>query len=338
MIMKPYGVLAAVMLLVAAVVFFPSQHRSLRVVANDPIEDDFVENEGKHAFLPPDPVDGTENVSQPLVTAVVMSYPASDRHHILNKIIMRTVQWPFILEILLVWNGRLEELPPSLQFHSHKIKVLPQSANRVENRWLIARHVRTEAILNMDDDIFVTYTKAYCMYMIWRSAPSALIADTVRAFSMKGNITTYVAASAVQGWKTIAEDVKPGGNTQFKIGYGLALPRCLFLHRDALVDFAAEFTNETAARQKATLNDSLRSIVHELDCDDLALNFATGRRAIRVVAPSQDYRASSGKSAMYKQPGMFQKRLQCIERLNRLYPNRPHWAWSAHCGEKSPSP
>lgn len=334
--MKLCGIFVVLALLVALFVFAPSPQRLADYMqdGSDPLV-----NGGRVLFLPPDPVDGVENVSQPLVTAVVMSYPASDRHQLLRKIILRTVEWPFILEVLLVWNGKLEELPASLKFSSEKIKVLPQSANRVENRWLIANHVRTQAILNMDDDIFVSYTKAYCMYIMWRSAPSALIGDTVRAFSLKSKTTntTYVSTSLVRGWDNVLQDVKPGGNKTFKNGYSLALPRCMFLHRDAMVDFAAEFTPKAAVRQLNSFNDSLRNIVHELDCDDLALNFATGRRAIRVVAPSHDYKASFGKSAMYKQPGMFQKRLHCIERLNQLYPNRPHWAWSAHCGEMSPS-
>ncbi|CUG05480.1 glycosyltransferase family 64, putative, partial [Bodo saltans] len=218
-----------------------------------------------------------------------MSYPKSSRFHLLEQIIRKVNQWDFVWEIILVWNGPIDVLPDTIQrffkesprkpvsgddsttfAQRHKLRahhkrpfftILPQSLNRVDNRWRIAEHIDTDAILNMDDDINLHMSGAQCMLQVWRSSPSALVAIDVRSH--------FVHAKEGGGphgpFGYVARDRSAG----FK-QYSIALPRALLTNREYYVAYDAAWRHKS---DESPTKKGVKEIVDELLCDDIAFNF-----------------------------------------------------------------
>lgn len=276
------------------------------------------------------------------LTAVVMSYPKSSRFHLLEQIIKKVDQWDFVLEIILVWNGNIELLPVSIQkFHGnsprkpltnnenpdvdrlHALRtrngrpfftILPQALNRVDNRWRIAAHVDTDAILNMDDDINLHVSGAQCMLQVWRASPSSLVAIDVRSHFEHAKSEGgphgpfgYVARDRSAGFKQ----------------YSIALPRALLTNREYYVAY------DTAWTQHPSSGKGVKEIVDELLCDDIAFNFVAattllpsneqlpGGHAIYVKAKYAAYPESHSADGMTKKEGMKTMRQKCVNELSK---------------------
>jgi hypothetical protein len=275
------------------------------------------------------------------LTAVVMSYPKSSRFHLLEQIIRKVDQWEFVWEIILVWNGPLNVLPETIQrffkdsprkptsgeeaafsqLHKSRVQnrrpyftILPQSINRVDNRWRIAEHVDTDAILNMDDDINLHITGAQCMLQVWRSSPSALVAIDVRSH--------FVHAKEGGGphgpFGYVARDRSAG----FK-QYSIALPRALLTNREYYLAYDAAFSHKNEPPNKK----GVKEIVDELLCDDIAFNFIaaktrlpsneqlSGGHVVYVKAKYAAYAESHSADGMTKKEGMKTMRQKCVNEL-----------------------
>lgn len=67
-----------------------------------------------------------------------------------------------IHRVILVWNAPDLEPPEDLQ-ESSRLVILRMKVNSLNNRWTkILEHVQTEAVLNLDDDVFVTKPGIIC--------------------------------------------------------------------------------------------------------------------------------------------------------------------------------
>lgn len=275
------------------------------------------------------------------LTVVVMSYPKSSRFHLLEQIIRKCSDWTFVWEIILIWNGDVTQLPARIRQVQNELPsksnassasgsrgehdldqleaqrkvqqrpfftVIPQEMNRVDNRWRIASHVDTDAILNMDDDINLYETGAKCMMDVWRAAPSSLVAIDVRSHFMrtKDNLFGkygYVARDRSAGYKQ----------------YSIALPRALLTHRDYFVAYDKAWQTQS--------DMGIKKIVDELLCDDIAFNFVAantslqfneqleGGHVVYVKAKYAAYPESHSADAMTKKDGMKAMRQRCVNVL-----------------------
>lgn len=280
-------------------------------------------------------------VRQHYVTAVVMSYPKSSRFHLLEEIIKKCSQWPFVWEILLVWNGNADLIPerirqlqtaipskfegstmtPSMDLLIEKrtqqqrafFRILPQAANRVDNRWRIAAFVDTDAILNMDDDINLYEEGGRCMFDVWRASPSSLVAIDVRSHFLRDRPSEfgkygYVARDRSQGYKQ----------------YSIALPRALLTHRTYFEAYDAAWLRSATT---PTGINGVKDVVDDLLCDDIAFNFIaantslthntyqTGATVVYAKAKYRAYPESHAADGMTKMEGMKAKRQRCVNVL-----------------------
>lgn len=280
------------------------------------------------------------------LTVVLMSYPGSKRFHLLEKIIRRALEWEFVHEILLVWNGDAQLVPAEIKaFASHiedsrlgneeeglgtkmplsspSLTILPQLLNRVDNRWRIGNRVRTEAILNMDDDINLRTNGAQCLFDVWRASPDALVCLDVRShFVHKEKSGKDEGPFGPLGYA--ARDTSTKGVKKFSI----ALPRSLLTTRKHLLAY------DEAFRDPKT---QVKRIVDELLCDDIAFNFVANRGhslplTIYAKANYDSYPESNSEGAMVKEPGMKDKRQRCVNELaSALNLTLKHRYWHVVC-------
>lgn len=69
-------------------------------------------------------------------------------------------------QVIIVWNNPNEL--PLIPLPSKKVTLLVQKTNSLNNRWKhIQKYVRTETILNLDDDAFVRYDGIRCLMSYW---------------------------------------------------------------------------------------------------------------------------------------------------------------------------
>jgi hypothetical protein len=280
------------------------------------------------------------------ITVVVMSYPKSSRFHLLEEIIRKVASWDFVWEVILVWNGDAAMLPQKIQDVTRAFPVksaavasgseginlqkqrlqnkrpffalLPQAHNRVDNRWRIAQHVDTDAILNMDDDINLHQTGAQCMLNVWRASPSALVAIDVRSH--------FIHAKAEGGpfgpFGYVARD-RSAGYKQ----YSIALPRALLTNRAYYVAYDDAW--RASDHSDPTQKKGVKQIVDELLCDDIAFNFVAantslkrneqlpGGHVIYVKAKYSAYPESHSADGMTKKEGMKAMRQKCVNALSK---------------------
>lgn len=271
------------------------------------------------------------------LTIVLMSYPKSSRFHLLQRIIEKCIKWTSLAEeVLLVWNGNVGEVPPNIAALEKTyprlplgdtaaslayvpFSVLPQEANRVDNRWRIGSRIATDAVLNMDDDVDLDFVGASCMFHVWLASPSSIVAVDVRSH--------FAASHSPYGeWGYSARDQSQGYKK-----YSIALPRALLSHRDYYLAY-------DAAWKDASLG--LRSIVDELLCDDIAFNFVVGQHApadvptvIYAKAKYRPFPESHSGDAMFNKPGMKPKRQKCVNRLAAAFNGMllRHREWHVLC-------
>lgn len=302
------------------------------------------------------------------VTVVVMSYPKSSRFHLLEQIIAKCSTWDFVWEIILVWNGDRSQLPEKIASFERKLPskgavedgkevskaspnyhkvlmesrvrsgvpyftVLPQELNRVDNRWRIASYVDTESVLNMDDDINLFKSGAQCMFDVWRTSPSSLVAIDVRshfAHTRQGPFGPfgYVARDRSSGFKQ----------------YSIALPRSLLTSREYYEAYDDAWRQGQLASAAVK---GVKQIVDELYCDDIAFNFVAantslmsntqlpGGHVIYVKAKYAAYPESHSADGMTKMEGMKAMRQKCVNELSSSIGKGEallrHRAWHVLC-------
>ncbi|RNE97549.1 hexosyltransferase [Trypanosoma rangeli] len=324
-----------------------------------------------------------DDIHRDSLTIVMMSYPMTKRLHRLLQILRSILyDWPkdegIVHEVLLVWNGAEQTIPHELlklkfmydtrhrsayrgRGHAPHLRLIPQKLNSMANRWLIYPILRTDAVLNIDDDVDMSYAAARCLFSIWLQTPYSLVATDVRA------IVDCVAT---------AEHCKYGGPFDYMarerlpgigLSYNIALPRALLVSRMYYMTFAESFhrvvqvpSQPTLTTFTSTQQDSLDRIVQELLCDDIAFNYAAANASIHfsrsagthfrsqrpikaipllVKASVTSFPESNAAGALTLGHGMKLKRRECAKRLSILFssdggrtPFRlQHQIWQATC-------
>jgi lipopolysaccharide biosynthesis glycosyltransferase len=194
------------------------------------------------------------------ITVIIASYSLEGfRPHWLRDTVRRYTGPEFaslIDKVIVVWNNP-DEAPPRLP---EKAVILHQKVNSLNNRWIeTLPHIRTDAVLNIDDDMYLERNALTCMLQWWFYAPMRLVGPVSRTVDEQGS---YVLQDLRQG--------EP---------YVFMLPRAVLLHKNHL---------ETYARS----DEALRAYVdnQEAKCDDILLNFLVstnpgGDKPLQVLLP-----------------------------------------------------
>jgi hypothetical protein len=177
-----------------------------------------------------------------MITAAVREYTSPAYASLVDKVIV-------------VWNN-VDAAPPDLP----GALVLRMKKNDLNNRWTkTVPHIGTEAVLNLDDDIWVAKEAMLCMLSAWMRDPMRLVSHTTKL---------------TEGTRYSTHDSAPGEL------YSFALPRALMLHRRVLELFSTR--KYAPLRQLATRRDLGTS-------DDLALGLVaameTRKAPLLIILP-----------------------------------------------------
>ncbi|KAL8293011.1 hypothetical protein RQP46_000705 [Phenoliferia psychrophenolica] len=222
---------------------------------------------------------GAPLLSAEKVTVIISSHQTTGRR---SAWLLKSLQKYTSLElesivdqVILVWNGvGLERDVPDVP---SGVTVVRGFGSSVNNRWVhTIPHIRTEAVLNLDDDVSISRAAIASMYRYWSAEPERLVGPFVRA---------------TQGATYSSDELtKMPGST-----HSLVLPRVLMLSRAYLVQYASPGYTE------------LRRIVDsdEAHCDDLLLNLVAAhtspRPPLRIVLPERSV-SDYGSTCAYTPP------------------------------------
>lgn len=216
-----------------------------------------------------------------------------------------------IHEILLVWNNPSESPPSDLVHASSKLRILYQSTNSLNHRWIrTLDHIRTGVVLNMDDDVFVDKPGVLCLLGWHETNTKRMVAPIVRRIEPTGE---YVMSELRRS--------EP---------YSVVLPRAVMLTPEHLRAYAS---------MPSELHDYVDT--QSAHCDDILLNGAVAARVtrlppLRVLLPPGsmvDYFEScrakhrEALGGLAFQPARTQRRSECTRwLLERLRANGTQWA------------
>ena len=195
------------------------------------------------------------------VTVLLTGYESGIRAGWLHDTVERYLSPDFdalVDRVLLVWNNPAVPCPITVQHH--RFAVLSQRSNSLNHRWMRSLpFIRTAAVFNLDDDVFVSRAGLQCALQWWRNDTQRLVAPYVRLVRADHSY--------------VMDDLRLGGR------YSIALPRALLLSRAHMALYASSpapllrYVNEQEAR-----------------CDDILLNAlvgnATRRPPLRLLLPS----------------------------------------------------
>lgn len=203
--------------------------------------------------------------------------------------------------VILVWNAPDIE-PPGDLVASDRLVILRMKVNSLNNRWTkVMEHVHTEAVLNLDDDVFVEKKGLICLINWWSLYPDRLVGPFVRKND---------------GYKYVIDELF--GHTYFTF----MLPRVMLLSRSHLMTYRM---TQPAVRQYVD-----KQAAH---CDDIVLNLAvahkTKKAPFRVLLPEDsivDYYSTCWKDFKQDTAGLglqdrrADHRSVCLEWLMQRFP------------------
>ncbi|KAK4705637.1 hypothetical protein P7C70_g578, partial [Phenoliferia sp. Uapishka_3] len=160
--------------------------------------------------------------------------------------------------VILVWNA-VGARPPNVK----GVLVLSPAVNSLNNRWVqTLPHIKTDAILNLDDDIAINKAAMSCMFRYWSAEPWRLVGPFVR----RNEGSEYVMDELTN---------VPGSV------HTMVLPRVLMLSKAHLMEYAAPGIQP--------LRDGVD--LDEAHSDDLLLNLVAARNAprppLRIALPEK---------------------------------------------------
>jgi hypothetical protein len=238
------------------------------------------------------------------VTVIVTSYQTNFRTAWVRNTIKTYLSAAYedvIDRVILVWNN--PDVPCPISFNRPNFIVLNQKVNSLNARWTeTIPHVRTAAVLNVDDDIFIDRSAVRCMLGWWRHDPQRLVAPFVRRIFPNA---TYVMDDLLQGDE-----------------YSVALPRAVLVATTELQRYA-----DSPAALRRYVDEQ------EAHCDDIFLNAIsvnyTNKVPLRIQLPASsvaDYFATCAREnreavgGLALQKDRTNKRSECTKHIADAFP------------------
>lgn len=251
----------------------------------------------------------------PAVTVVMTGYRTEGWRPGWLRAIIREYTSPalkhLVARVVLVWNNLENEIPERVLADADvqaattagRFVIVRPTTNSLNHRWVATLpHVETDAVLNLDDDVFVRADGLVCLLSWIRREPARMVGPFVRRIE--------------RGGKYILDELLDGS------AYSVVLPRILLVP-----------TRYMRAYARAE-HSKLRAYVDEQEahCDDIGLNIvalAEGRKPpLRVLLPERSVvdfysscwpRSRRLTGGLGLQKGRGQRRSECVRELMRMY-------------------
>eukprot|EP00118_Oscarella_pearsei_P014089 m.118686 g.118686 ORF g.118686 m.118686 type:complete len:336 (+) comp37656_c0_seq3:57-1064(+) len=251
----------------------------------------------------------------PRFTVILQTFNRTD---LLLKLLHHYSAVHSVDRIIVVWNNVGQSPPADLwkSFEPHPVPVdfLSQSSNRMRNRLQDFPHIRTNAVLIVDDDMLVSAGDLSFAFTLWQAFPDQIVGYVPRKH--------ILSPSGVYSYGSYELETKAGDGQRHD--YSMVLIGASFVHRKYLRLF------ERAPPAVHRLVDETQN------CDDIAFNVMVARQLARdsrnprpagLFVRPYDMRnleadAESGYRGMWRASDHMLERSYCLNRLAEIYGDR----------------
>jgi alpha-1,4-N-acetylglucosaminyltransferase EXTL3 len=250
------------------------------------------------------------NYQQEQFTLVVLTFK---RESMLVDMLSKYVNLPYLHSILVVWNA--VDSRPSEQFvnklsthlKSARIRVIRSEKNSLNNRFLpYADLIKTDAVLNLDDDTLLRSDEIMFAYRVWRENREKIVGFPARYHTWNFTTKTYEYRH------------------DLSCEYSMILTGAAFYHQ--FYNYAFTYLMEKRIRDYV---DSVNN------CEDIAFNMLvshlTRRPPLKVTLKYNFYCAEcemlsknkNEKLAVSLQKGHYEQRTKCLQFFQNVYGYNP---------------
>jgi len=227
-------------------------------------------------------------------TVVILTY---DRELILIESLQRLASLRYLNRVIVIWNNKImpsEELDwPDIGVPLHVIK---GGKNSLNNRFLPLDLIDTEAVLSMDDDIYLRFDEIELAFRVWRENRDRIVGFPGRFHSWNKG----------QGWSY---------NTSNSCELSMVLTGGAFFHKYYLYLYTY------------LMPQPIRDMVDEyMNCEDIAMNFlvshATSRPPIKVTS-RWTFRCPGCPTSLSNDYTHYIERAKCLKFFKEVYGYMP---------------
>ncbi|XP_067928129.1 exostosin-like 3 isoform X2 [Watersipora subatra] len=225
-------------------------------------------------------------------TIVILTY---DRADLLQQQLAQFNGLPYLNKVLIVWNN--PNYPPAtFQWpHIHvPIQVLKSARNSLNNRFLPYKEIETEAILSLDDDMYLRHDEIIFAFRVWREYRDRIVGFPGRyhAWNERDNKWNY--------------------NSNHSCELSLILTGAAFLHKYYLYQYS--YFMARAIRDK---------VDEFMNCEDIAMNFLvshlTGKPPVKTTSRWTFRCSTCGEASLWTDESHFRERHECIQYFTQIY-------------------
>jgi len=228
-------------------------------------------------------------------TIIMLTY---DRNLILIEALLRLSGMKYLHKVIVVWNNPLDP-PKDLQWPDIgvKIEVIRAQGNSLNNRFIPYDNIETEAILSMDDDIYLRHDEIELAFRVWRENRDRLVGFPGRhhAYNVTSESFYY--------------------NSEHSCELSLVLTGGAFFHKF----YSYVYTYE--------LNHAVKQMVDDyMNCEDIAMNFLvshiTQKPPVKVTS-RWTFRCPGCPVALSADENHYEERNSCIGFFEKVFGYNP---------------
>ena len=237
-------------------------------------------------------------------TIVILTYK---REHSLIALLEKYLELPYLKMILVIWN-ELETEPSNFfhqKFNSHlmlkKIRIIKSVKNSLNNRFLPYDQIETDAILSLDDDVWLDTDQIVFAFRVWRENRERIVGFPSRYHKWNKSLNSY--------------EYRHESMTR---QYSLILTGAAFYHR--FYNHAYSFL----------IDESMRNKIDEMNnCEDISFNMMvshmTRKSPIKATYKwtSKCEKCQVNESLHTTEVNHYLTRSKCIQELTVLYRYNP---------------
>uniref|UniRef100_A0A1I7SX21 Exostosin domain-containing protein n=1 Tax=Bursaphelenchus xylophilus TaxID=6326 RepID=A0A1I7SX21_BURXY len=228
-------------------------------------------------------------------TAVIQTY---NRDSVLNTTLADLNRLPYLNKVIVVWNNMDRSPDPLLwpKLHCPIVFVKPIQ-NSLNNRFMPLEHIKTEAVLMLDDDIELKQHEiVFAFKSVWRENRDRLVGFPARYHCRYDDNQVYY-------------------NSNHTCQYSLILTGAAFIHKEYL-----RMYNEM-------MPEMVKDKVDEwMNCEDLAMNFLIAhltRKPPMKVTNKWTLRCPTCEDSLFKHENHYNRRHDCIRLFTKIFGYNP---------------
>jgi len=228
-------------------------------------------------------------------TIVMLTY---DREAILMEALQRLSGMKYLNKVVVVWNHPVDPASdlewPDIGV---ELQVIRAGKNSLNNRFIPYEVVKTEAILSMDDDIYLRHDEIELAFRIWRENRERLVGFPGRHHSYNSTSKSFFY------------------NSEHSCELSLVLTGGAFFHKY----YSYVYTHNMSPLIRAMVDDYM-------NCEDIAMNFLvahiTKKPPIKVTS-RWTFRCPECPVALSTDAHHYEERHTCMAYFEELYGYNP---------------